>query len=91
MLLVSYDISDNKLRTRFSKFLSRFGYRLQYSVFQIDNSERLLKIISSEINNNFKAKFTETDSVIIFNMKDNCEITRYGYAKNEEKDFFIVQ
>ena len=91
MLLVSYDISDNKLRTRFSKFLSKFGYRLQYSVFQIDNSERLLKIISSEINNNFKTKFEETDSVIIFNMNNNCEITRYGYAKNEESDYFIVQ
>lgn len=27
MLLVSYDISDDKLRTHFAKFLSKYGYR----------------------------------------------------------------
>ena len=35
MIVVSYDISDDKLRTKFSKYLSRFGHRLQYSVFEI--------------------------------------------------------
>ena len=35
------------------KFLSKFGYRLQYSVFKIENSERILNIVSSEIENRF--------------------------------------
>lgn len=36
------------------KFLSKFGYRLQYSVFKIENSERILNIVSSEIENRFQ-------------------------------------
>ncbi|MGI6204707.1 MAG: CRISPR-associated endonuclease Cas2 [Anaerovoracaceae bacterium] len=91
MLLVSYDISDNKLRTRFAKFLKKFGYRLQYSVFQIDNSERMLSIINEEIKNNFEKQFSESDSVIIIRLNPRCEITRYGYAKNEEENYFIVE
>lgn len=51
MLIVSYDIADDKVRTRFSKFLQKFGFRLQYSVFEIHNSEHILKIIMNEIAN----------------------------------------
>lgn len=47
MIVVSYDISDDKLRTKFSKYLSKFGHRLQYSVFEIDNSTRILNNIVS--------------------------------------------
>jgi CRISPR-associated protein Cas2 len=43
MLIVSYDISNDKIRTRFAKFLSKFGYRLQYSIFEIKNSKRILR------------------------------------------------
>ena len=43
MLLVSYDISDDKLRTHFAKFLSKYGYRLQYSIFEISNSPKICK------------------------------------------------
>ena len=46
MIVISYDISNDKLRTRFSKYLSRFGHRIQYSVFEIDNSESFLSNMS---------------------------------------------
>jgi len=36
MVIVSYDISDDKLRTKFSKYLSKFGHRLQYSVASVN-------------------------------------------------------
>lgn len=32
MVIISYDISDNKLRTKFNKYIRKFGGRLQYSV-----------------------------------------------------------
>ena len=36
MLVVSYDIKDDKLRTKFSKMLTKNGaVRLQYSVYEI--------------------------------------------------------
>lgn len=90
MLLVSYDIRNNKLRTRFSKYLSKFGGRMQYSVFEIRNSERLLEIIQLGIRNDFEKHFDQGDSILIFQMSKNCKITRYGYAKNEEEDLLII-
>lgn len=90
MIIVSYDISDDKLRTRFSKFLLKYGFRLQYSIFQIRNSKRILALVSSEIKNKFEKCFSQTDSVIIFNLSEQCKITRYGYAKNDEEDLIII-
>lgn len=90
MLIVSYDISDNKLRTKFSKYLSKFGGRLQYSVFEIKNSERIIQNIISNINKNFEKSFSQKDSVLIFNMSKQCEIVRFGFAKNDENDLIVL-
>lgn len=90
MILLSYDISNDKLRTRFSKFLSKYGHRLQYSVFEIDNSETILKNVITQIKTTFEKLFTENDSDLIFKLSASCEIIRMGYAKNEEKDIIIV-
>lgn len=91
MIIVSYDISDDKTRTRFSKYLKKFGHRLQYSVFEIDVSERMLDVIEAEINNKYLKKFNQEDSVIIFRLSYTCKITRYGYAANDNDDFIIVE
>ena len=90
MLLISYDISNDKVRTKFSKYLSKFGFRLQYSVFEISNSDTILKNIEAEIQNRYLKLFTEEDSIIIFNMSETCKKTCYGYAKNEEKEIFVI-
>ncbi len=90
MIIVSYDISNDKLRTRFSKYLSKYGHRIQYSVFEIDNSERILNNIISEIANTFEKRFSQEDSIYIFKMSSTCKIVRYGYAKNEESDLKII-
>lgn len=90
MLIVTYDISDNKVRTRFSKFLQKFGHRLQYSVFEIKNSQRILSIIQSEIKGNFEKCFTQEDSIIIFQMSKQCKITKYGYAANDDNDLIML-
>ena len=88
MLLVSYDFSNNKVRTKFSKFLEQYGSRIQYSVFLIKNSKRILTNIMVEIEMNFKKKFGKTDSVYIFSICEGCQkkIVRYGSAKHEESD-----
>ena len=90
MLLVSYDISNNKLRTHFSKYLSKFGYRLQYSVFEIKNSDRILENIVAEIEGFYAKHFGQSDSVYIFTMSKTCKIQKFGYAKNEDSDLIIV-
>ncbi len=89
MLLVSYDISNDKTRTSFSKFLSKFGHRLQYSLFEINNSKRILNLIQIEIRSNFSRRFEETDSIMIFQMSESCTITKYGYAKHQDEDLVL--
>lgn len=90
MVIVSYDISNDKLRTKFAKYLSRFGHRLQYSVFEIDNSEKIVNNIVNDLKNKYKKSFSQEDSVIIFKLSSSCEVLRFGYAKNDEKDFIII-
>ena len=43
MIIISYDISNDKKRARFSRYIRKFGHMLQYSVYEIENSERILK------------------------------------------------
>ena len=91
MVIISYDISNDKLRTKFSKYLSRFGHRIQYSVFTIENSNKLLNNIISDIENRYSKMFSEEDSVYIFHLSASCEVKRYGYAWHEEEDILIVR
>ena len=90
MIIISYDIHDNKLRNKFSKFIKKYGYRMQYSVFEITNSKRMLSNIMTEITNNFEKKFEQTDSVIIIETSENCKITKWGFAKIEDSDIIVV-
>ena len=90
MVVVSYDISNDKLRTKFAKYLSRFGHRLQYSVFEIDNSEKIVNNIINDLKNKYEKSFSQEDSVNIFKLSSSCEVLRFGYAKNDEKDFIII-
>ncbi len=90
MLIISYDISDDKLRTQFAKFLSKYGSRLQLSIFEIRNSDRVLDIIKVKIESQFEKRFKQCDSVIVFELSKTCEITQYGYAKNSEEELIII-
>jgi CRISPR-associated protein Cas2 len=91
MILLSYDIANNKIRTKFAKFLNRYGRRLQYSVFEIHNSQRVLQNVLDEIELSYRKKFTGADSVVIFQIceGDKKKIRRYGYAENEERDVVV--
>jgi CRISPR-associated protein Cas2 len=91
MIILSYDISSNKVRTSFSKFLDKYGRRFQCSVYEIRNSQRVLQNILDEIELKYKKKFTGADSIVIFQVceGDKKKIRRYGYAKNEEEDVLV--
>lgn len=88
MFIVSYDIESDSVRTKFSKFLKQYGRRLQYSVFEIKNSHRILENIKAEINHKYKKVFTNNDSVIIYGICKSCndKMVRIGYHAQEEKE-----
>lgn len=89
MYLILYDIESDKLRTMFSKFLEKYGRRLQYSVFSIQNSARILENIKTEVVNRFEDRFAQGDSVLIYSVPDTACVARFGYPINEETDLVI--
>lgn len=93
MIICAYDISDTRLRTQFSKQLQKYGRRLQYSVFELNNSPRVLNNVVVDIDRYFKPRFEQTDSVIIFQIcnADKPRIKRYGWAVNEERDMLVFK
>ena len=92
MLIVSYDFSNDKTRARFSRFLEKYGYRIQYSVWEVRNSSRVLQNILTEVELKYKKEFTGEDSIYIFRMCAGCreKIRRYGYAKHEESELICI-
>ncbi len=90
MLIISYDISETKVRTKFSKYLGKFGRRIQLSVFEVKNSKRFLGNIILEIENKYKPMFTGADSILIFQLGVSCKIHRFGYAANEEEKIVFL-
>ena len=93
MLLVSYDFTENKPRAKFAKFLSKFGRKLQYSVYEIRNSSRILHNILDEIELRYKKQFKNCDSVVVAPLCEQCKkkVVRYGYSRNDDKDVVIFQ
>ena len=89
MYLVVYDIQSDKLRTQFAKFLERYGIRMQYSVFRILNSPRILANIKVEISNYFEKRFTQGDSVLIYQIHDDACIAKFGYPVDDDADLII--
>lgn len=89
MLIVSYDFSDDKVRAKFAKFLLRFGVRLQYSVYEINNSQRILNLVIHEIEKFYAPLFTYSDSVLIFNVLDG-NITKFGNAIHRDKPLVMI-
>ncbi len=91
MIIVSYDISDDKKRRHFQKFIEKFGHRIQYSVYEIENSNRILDNVVTQIKNKFEKRFDESDSVLLFLLSSSCKVLKYGFSQHEDKDLFIVE
>lgn len=89
MLIISYDISDNKLRAKFSKSLEKQGaIRLQYSVYEVNNTRRVKDNLKVRIENYYAPKFTGGDSILIFEIDEN-KVIKYGNAIHRDQDMLF--
>lgn len=85
MIIISYDIADDKMRTRFSKMLTKQGaVRLQYSVYEVRNTKRIVDNLMLKIES-YAKHFTMDDSVVIFDVAENAVI-KYGNAIHRDQD-----
>ena len=86
MLVVSYDISDDKLRTKFAKTLGKHGaVRLQFSVYEVNNTQRVRDILKIKIESYYAKKFGGGDSIFIFET-DEKKAVKYGNAIHRDQD-----
>ena len=89
MLVVSYDIKDTKKRTRFSKMLTKNGaIRLQYSVYEVNNTNRVLDNLMIKIEQ-FASDFDGGDSVIVFDVA-GVKMKKYGNAIHRDVDLVFL-
>lgn len=90
MLIVSYDIEDDKLRNRLSKKLTKSGaIRLQYSVYEINNTKRIIENLKLIIEKEFAPSFGGGDSVVVFDI-GNAQIIKYGNAIHRDQDVVFL-
>lgn len=86
MLIISYDITNDKLRNRFSKMLTKHrAIRLQYSVYEVNHTNRILENLIIKIEDLFAKKFEGSDSVIIFDVSA-VKLKKYGNAIHRDTD-----
>ncbi len=90
LIVVSYDVIDNKKRTKLAKKLCDFGIRVQYSVFECRLNKSQLKEMRKE---SLKFIDEEKDSLRIYKICSDCvqKIESYGIKQGlEEEDKPIV-
>lgn len=90
MIVISYDIKDDRLRGRFSRMLTKNGaIRLQYSVYEINNTDRVLNNLIVKIEEEYAKKFDGGDSVIIFDVS-RVNLRKYGNAIHRDTDIVYL-
>ena len=84
MIIVSYDITDDKLRANFANMLRSNGaVRLQFSVYELNNTKRIVDNLVEKIEE-YSKRFTFDDSVILFDVSSD-KVTKYGSSIHRDK------
>lgn len=90
LVLVSYDIEDDKTRTRLAHQLLDFGPRVQFSVFEADVSPKELTKLQQMLG---KVALGQRDSIRLYNLCDACfaKVKIWGKgAVTKDKDIYIA-
>lgn len=89
-VLISYDISKNRIRSKFHRFLKEFGLNTQKSVFECDLDERGIETVLSEARSSLEPA---TDTLRMYRICAECQrkvqISGLG-LKVVQLDFLIV-
>jgi CRISPR-associated protein Cas2 len=88
-VVVSYDIEDDKRRTKIAQKLEDFGTRVQFSVFEcILNEEKF-----SELKDELTPLIADVDSLRFYQLCDGCvkKINVFGIAEvTKDEEVYIV-
>lgn len=70
LYIISYDITENKIRNKISKILEGYGKRIQYSVFECEISIKLFENLYEQLLK--QAIDPKTDSIRIYHLCMAC-------------------
>ncbi len=88
--VISYDIKDDKRRTRVFKIMRNFGTRVQFSVFECILSDEKMQELHDKIEKTIK---TDEDSVRIYyipeSLKPKIKIIGVGEVVRDQ-NYFVV-
>lgn len=68
--VISYDIEENRTRTRLAKLLEGYGVRVQYSVFECELPEKRFQELYEKV---FRLTEKAEGSVRFYSICKNCE------------------
>ena len=88
--LVSYDVVDDKRRTKISQKLEDYGKRVQYSVFECILDDKKIEELKEKI---LEILDEDEDSIRIYNLCQSCikNVKVFGIGQiTSDPDVYIV-
>ena len=89
-IVISYDIKDDKRRSRIFKALKNFGQWVQYSVFECELDKMHFLKLRDRLDHLIDAK--QDDSIRFYFLCENCkrQVERIGGEKPREEKAIVV-
>ena len=90
-IIACYDISDNKRLNKIARIMKDYGTRVQYSVFELDVEEYVLKKLMKRVE---KIIEKEVDSVryykLCFECENSLDIIGSKVYSEKTKEFYLL-
>ena len=89
LVMISYDVVDDKKRLKLMKFLKDYGNRVQKSVFECNFSPKTYEKVKSGVEEIINKR---KDRVRYYRVCGNCEnkVEIYGWGEVTEEEEFIL-
>jgi len=90
LIVVSYDVTDDRRRTRLAHALEDFGVRVQYSVFECRLEPAQIERLSARV---VKLIDQEKDSVRLYRLCQECagKVVIHGWGKvTQDPEMYVL-
>lgn len=87
IILIIYDIVENKARAKMVKFLNRYGIRVQKSAFEANLTRRQYNRLLQEAPQYIDE---ETDSLRIYILENYMAVSSWGVGATHTEDVIII-
>lgn len=86
LILVIYDIPDNRRRNKMAKFLCGYGMRVQKSAFEAYLNEKLY----AGLLKNIEKYIAKEDNIRIYKLTGSGKVTSYGCEQDYRIDDVVI-